>query len=85
MGCFTKQVAGHHYLDGSPLHGYTTIARCHVSTDIVVQRPNNSTIFPESITSLPHRFIPVVIIEGCDGISAFSEDEILIVLTVLLR
>jgi hypothetical protein len=85
MGCFTKQVAGHRYLDCSPLREYTTIARCHVSTDIDVQRPNDSTIFPESIESLPHRFIPVIIAEGCDGISACSEDETLIVLTVLLR
>jgi hypothetical protein len=83
MGCngvLTKQVAKHHCLDGSQLHEYTTIAQCYVSTDIGVQRPNNSTISPESIKSLPHPSISVVIVEGCDGISAYSEDEILIVL-----
>ena len=75
----------HRHLDCSPLHGYTTIVRSDVSTDIDVQRPNNSTLFPESIKSLPHPSILVVIVEGCDGISACWEDENLIVLTVLLR
>jgi hypothetical protein len=80
MGCFTKQVAGYRYLDCSPLYEYTTIARCHMSTDIDVQRPNDSTIFLESTKSLPHRFISVVIAEIYDGISACSKDENLIVL-----
>jgi hypothetical protein len=88
MGCngvLTKQVAKHHCLDGSQLHEYTTIAQCYVSTDIGVQRPNNSTISPESIKSLPHPSISVVIVECCDGISAYSEDENLIIFTILLR
>ena len=56
--CFTKQVAGHRHLDCSPLHGYTTIARSHASTDIDVKRPNNSTIMSRIYQKLTSFFHP---------------------------